>query len=196
MEGNLSLKLNVGGEIFTTSLATLRNHPNSMLGAMFSGNHNTPQSADGTYFIDRDATHFRHILNFMRDPNTPLLELTSKEEEELMREAKFFCLYDEMFPINLEYFYMGTENEDEPPAHVNQDQFGIFYASHPRATDSIITICDTCKAGYIPCGPDGTIMPVVIPNFANIVKTRVYANQPRISFAAGCVACKCRWDHH
>jgi len=43
-----------------------------MLSAMFSGRHNVTKDEDGRYFIDRDGTHFRYILNYLRDGNTYL----------------------------------------------------------------------------------------------------------------------------
>ena len=41
-------------------------HPGSILHAMFSGRFDTKPDKDGTYFIDRDGTHFRYILNYLR----------------------------------------------------------------------------------------------------------------------------------
>ncbi len=38
-----------------------------MLAAMFSGRHELQREPDGSFFIDRDGAHFRHILNFLRD---------------------------------------------------------------------------------------------------------------------------------
>ena len=55
-----NIKLNVGGQIFKTSLETLRKDPDSMLAAMFSQRFDIqPDEDDGAYFIDRDGTHFR-----------------------------------------------------------------------------------------------------------------------------------------
>ena len=68
------VKLNVGGCYFTTSLQTLTKDPNSMLGAMFSGNYGTRAGVDGAVFIDRDGTHFRFILNFLRSGKLTLPE--------------------------------------------------------------------------------------------------------------------------
>ncbi|NYT47305.1 MAG: hypothetical protein H0A75_06710 [Candidatus Methanofishera endochildressiae] len=34
---------------------------------MFSGRYPIQKGKDGNYFIDRDGTHFNHILNFLRD---------------------------------------------------------------------------------------------------------------------------------
>ena len=61
------IKLNVGGQIFKTSLETLRKDPDSMLASMFSERFDVePDEEDGAYFIDRDGTHFRwdYKLNF------------------------------------------------------------------------------------------------------------------------------------
>jgi hypothetical protein len=40
----------------------------TFLEVMFSGRHELFPDADGAYFIDRDGAHFRHILNYLRDP--------------------------------------------------------------------------------------------------------------------------------
>ena len=64
------MRLSVGGVHFETSIETLCGDPDSMLSAMFSGRHNTERDKDGRYFIDRDGTHFRYILNYLRDGNT------------------------------------------------------------------------------------------------------------------------------
>ena len=64
-----TIDLNVGGIHYLTSLSTLTSSPDSYFGVMFSGRHDLKamQCKDGSYFIDRDETHFRHILNFLRD---------------------------------------------------------------------------------------------------------------------------------
>ena len=54
------IKLNVGGQIFKTSIETLLKDPDSMLAAMFSERFDVkPDEEDDAYFIDRDGTHFR-----------------------------------------------------------------------------------------------------------------------------------------
>jgi hypothetical protein len=47
------VKLNVGGELFQTSLDTLLLEPRSFFGAMFSGAWETNADENGAYFIDR-----------------------------------------------------------------------------------------------------------------------------------------------
>ena len=60
-----------------------------MLNAMFSGRFDTKPSEDGSYFIDRDGTHFRYILNYLRTgqlvvPDGKILG------RELLAEAEFY----------------------------------------------------------------------------------------------------------
>ncbi len=94
------VKLNVGGTLFTTSTATLTSCPDTMLGAMFSGRHALPKDEEtGAHFIDRDGTHFREILNFLRAPTVYKIgPLDPKSKVELEREAEFYGLRDVMFP--------------------------------------------------------------------------------------------------
>ena len=57
-----TIKLNVGGKIYKTTLDTLRKDPDSMLCAMFSGRFKLKADEDdGAYFIDRDAELFRYV---------------------------------------------------------------------------------------------------------------------------------------
>ena len=67
LEANLPqvVNLNVGGRTFTTSLATLRSHPESMLAKMCSGSHPMSQ-VDGAYFIDRTGDAFEVVLDYLR----------------------------------------------------------------------------------------------------------------------------------
>ena len=55
----MSVKLNVGGVVYKTSVSTLRSQPNSMLAAMFSDLFELQPEEDGAYFIDRDGDLFR-----------------------------------------------------------------------------------------------------------------------------------------
>lgn len=55
-----TIKLNVGGKIYKTTLETLKKDQDSMLCAMFCGRHKVkPDPEDGAYFIDRDGKLFR-----------------------------------------------------------------------------------------------------------------------------------------
>ena len=95
-----TVKLNVGGQYFITSVQTLRKDPNSMLAAMFSGKFDTKPSEDGSFFIDRDGTHFRFILNYLRD-GVLILPEGATALKQLQQEAQFYQIQgilDELKP--------------------------------------------------------------------------------------------------
>ena len=89
MQASSIIKLNVGGHYFTTSLQTLTKDPNSVLGTMFSGKYETRAGEDGAVFIDRDGTHFRFILNFLRSGKLTLPEGATALAE-FKEEADFY----------------------------------------------------------------------------------------------------------
>jgi len=88
-----TVKLNIGGQHFTTSVQTLTKDPNSMLAAMFSGRFDMKPSEDGSFFIDRDGTHFRFILNFLRTGKLTLPEGATFTKE-LEEEAEFYQIQE------------------------------------------------------------------------------------------------------
>ncbi|XP_017542859.1 BTB/POZ domain-containing protein KCTD11-like [Pygocentrus nattereri] len=81
--------VNVGGELYTTTLDTLTRCRDSMLGAMFTGQIPLLRDRNGNFFIDRDGKPFRHILNFLRC-NSLDLPGDFTELALLRREADFF----------------------------------------------------------------------------------------------------------
>lgn len=88
------IRLDVGGVVFATSAQTLTSVPGSMLAAMFSGRFAIrPDATTGCYFIDRDGTHFRHILNYLRDRCIPVLR-DEAVRIELFREAQYYSLVE------------------------------------------------------------------------------------------------------
>jgi hypothetical protein len=92
------VKLDVGGVRVTTSLTTLRRFPDTMIGCMFSGRHALPKGEDGYIFMDRDGTHFRHILNFLRSPEGYQVEVVGADARELRRECTYYGIDQLMFP--------------------------------------------------------------------------------------------------
>lgn len=89
MDFSSAVKLNVGGHRFTTTVQTLTKDPNTMLAAMFSGRFEMKPSKDGSFFIDRDGTYFRFILNFLRDGKLSLPEGATFLAE-IAAEAEFY----------------------------------------------------------------------------------------------------------
>jgi len=56
---------------------------------MFSGRFDTKPSEDGSYFIDRDGTHFRYILNYLRTGQL-IVPQDRTVCRELLAEAEFY----------------------------------------------------------------------------------------------------------
>ena len=85
------LRLDVGGTIFHTTYTTLSRERGSMLARMFGGEFRPAAEESGNYFIDRDGTHFRYILNYLRDGT---VELPQDEQlhKELLIEATYYGL--------------------------------------------------------------------------------------------------------
>ncbi|XP_065914490.1 BTB/POZ domain-containing protein KCTD21-like [Dysidea avara] len=90
------IDLNVGGTRYSTSRSTLTKYPESMLGVMFSGRHDLEamKCSDGSFFIDRDGTHFRLILNYLRDGEEVVRWYPKSFEalQEIFCEAKYYQL--------------------------------------------------------------------------------------------------------
>ena len=88
------ITLDIGGYKFSTSLHTLRAEPESMLGAVFSGRYSITKQDDGRVFIDRDGTHFRIILNYLRGSITSseLLPDNKLLLSELLTEVNYYQL--------------------------------------------------------------------------------------------------------
>lgn len=82
--------LNVGGTRFETRRVTLCQRP-SMLSVMFGGGVFAAPAPDaqGEFFFDRDPTHFRYLLNFLRTGKVFLPEARHKQLE-LLLEAEYF----------------------------------------------------------------------------------------------------------
>jgi len=97
-----TVNLNVGGHCFKTSIQTLTKDPNTMLAAMFSGKFEMKPCEDGAFFIDRDGTHFRFILNYLRTGKLTLPEGATFLKE-LLEEAEFYQIQgiiDELRPVS------------------------------------------------------------------------------------------------
>jgi hypothetical protein len=86
------IRLNIGGQFFATTMGTLTADRNSMFAAMLSGRYPVEVDDSGAMFIDRDPTHFRHILNFLRDGALfdSLEDANADFRAEIMREARFY----------------------------------------------------------------------------------------------------------
>ena len=79
--------LDVGGHKFTTSRQSLTTIPDTYFCSMFSGRFELSPAADTSYFLERDGTHFRHVLNFLRNPASfTVSDMTQAQRKELELE--------------------------------------------------------------------------------------------------------------
>ena len=83
-----TIQLNVGGTIFETTESTLARHPATFFGAL-ARNRGTATRL----FVDRDPTHFRHILNYLRS-GVVTAPADDDAKAELLLELEFYALHD------------------------------------------------------------------------------------------------------
>ena len=89
------IELNIGGQIYTSTLFTLTKDSDSLLGMVFSpsDDKSIPLLKDprGRYFIDRDGQLFRFVLDYLRNDKLTLPEGFA-EKKRLLDEATFYRL--------------------------------------------------------------------------------------------------------
>ncbi|KAM5156885.1 BTB/POZ domain-containing protein KCTD1 isoform 1-T1 [Mantella aurantiaca] len=91
-KSNAPVHIDVGGHMYTSSLATLTKYPDSRIGRLFDGTEPIVlDSLKQHYFIDRDGQMFRYILNFLRTSKL-LISDDFKDYTLLYEEAKYFQL--------------------------------------------------------------------------------------------------------
>lgn len=79
------VELNVGGELYTTTLSTLKKHPGSKLAEMFTGQPKLRRDSEGRFFIDRPGTYFKYILEYLRSNQVP-----TQCVQDVYKEALFY----------------------------------------------------------------------------------------------------------
>jgi len=143
------IKLNVGGILFITSRDTLMREKDTMLEVMFSGRHRNETLEDGSYFIDRDPTHFRYILNYLRDNGQIFLPNKKQFLSELLKECQFFNIEGlcEKIEGKLGKISDGSVEEDE----TKEDK--VSYSWSDTKKSSKILICgDSQQTTFIQQG--------------------------------------------
>ncbi|XP_053531872.1 BTB/POZ domain-containing protein KCTD1 isoform X2 [Ictalurus punctatus] len=91
-KANAPVHIDVGGQMYTSSLATLTKYPESRIGRLFDGTEPIVlDSLKQHYFIDRDGHMFRYILNFLRTSKL-LIPDDFKDYCLLYEEAQYFQL--------------------------------------------------------------------------------------------------------
>lgn len=87
------VRLNVGGQVFTTTESTLLRYPNSLFARLLDRSAAIPTIKDesGAIFIDRDPAAFAVILSWLRS-DSGRVELRGVSSEALCEEARFYLL--------------------------------------------------------------------------------------------------------
>ena len=104
------IKLNVGGTLFTTTVATLTKYPYSMLAIMFNPERRRAATVatltkyperrraaekddNGNFFLDRNPRAFEYILEFLRNARLPE-DIVGCSIEQVEWEADYFGLQE------------------------------------------------------------------------------------------------------
>lgn len=125
------VKLDIGGHSYMTSDLTLTKDPESMLAAMFSGRHSLKKEPDGSYFIDRDGTHFRYVLNYLRDGGFRDGTLPTEKGvlNELLTEANYYQISG-LVKLLEEHMKGSTRGEDDDDCY--DDRGGAMNRNAPN----------------------------------------------------------------
>ena len=101
------IRLNVGGKYFLTTYETLSNAHNQQKPTYFSGitsgcfkEEYDELLKEPYFFIDRDPTHFRYVLNYLRDGNVKCIPQKIELLREILQESSFYAI--EGLTISLE----------------------------------------------------------------------------------------------
>mmetsp|Transcript_11781 Transcript_11781/g.26494 ORF Transcript_11781/g.26494 Transcript_11781/m.26494 type:complete len:163 (+) Transcript_11781:1-489(+) len=150
---------------------------------MFSGRHALSKGEDGYFFIDRDGTHFRHVLNFLRSPEGYKVSgLTDAEKEELRRECEYYGIDQLMFGITYTekelQCYDTVKQWYSPLTVLVEYHWGVYTLKHKDCDDDgRIEYCPRCHKGI--CRKGGA-MCVVVRIDKHFEGGVVPAAQPRV----------------
>lgn len=87
---DIKVRIDVGGKRFTTTVTTL-GKDNRLSDDLKKVDSVRTRVGDYKLFYDRDPTFFRHILNYLRDPNS-WVDVKRSDRAEVAREADFYRL--------------------------------------------------------------------------------------------------------
>eukprot|EP01125_Pyxidicula_operculata_P019596 TRINITY_DN7113_c0_g1_i1.p1 TRINITY_DN7113_c0_g1~~TRINITY_DN7113_c0_g1_i1.p1 ORF type:complete len:246 (-),score=42.89 TRINITY_DN7113_c0_g1_i1:17-754(-) len=83
------VRLNIGGKLFATTKSTLLSVKGTYFESMLSSSYWKPDE-DGEYFIDRDPKYFSRILNFFRNGELDIDELSNKDIIKLQEDLNYY----------------------------------------------------------------------------------------------------------
>lgn len=155
-----------------------------MLGAMFSGRHKLAVD-DGHYFIDRDGTHFRHILNYLRCPEEfDAASLDEGHVKELRKELKYYDLESLMFPPITEIQAIDFNGNKVVCRKV--DGIWKYTSWGSNAVSGGIYYCNKCYSGNRSKQFINSTIPYCIVKFNNLVSEIIDPKQPVSTVCSYC----------
>ena len=137
------IQLNVGGELYTTTRTTLSNCGENMLSNLVSGKY----SDKNEYFIDRDGTTFREILNFLRTLERYELPSNSDKLNALLIEAEYYAMSPLIEKIQERLDHQKVILQITLPYfnHKTDDDFR-WYVCSDNASESFKNYINKCKS--------------------------------------------------
>jgi hypothetical protein len=131
-----------------------------MIGVMFSGRHSLATDEEGYFFVDRDGTHFRYILNFLRNPDEFEHNFSVNHKNELIKEATYYGLNELMFQwkpakyvsvvvCNLVLEEDGIWYSYAINANNNDLNYGVVSANKEKLNKKPIKVCNSCRKGFV-----------------------------------------------
>lgn len=91
-QGGSIIRINVGGQIFTTTRSTLLKIPGTLLYEIATNTGSArffPRDSKGSFFVDRSPLIFEHILDYLRNGEL-YIPNTSEERRLMVSEAEYY----------------------------------------------------------------------------------------------------------
>jgi len=130
MTGASRIVLDVGGQRFATSRETLLWLEGTFFSAMLGTPGRWTPETDGSYFIDRDPTHFGAILNYLRDQKAVnLVQLAYGRTRELLLAELDFYLIPLHLPKFMEPLALYAQGADDANIITKIDYGGFWNAA-------------------------------------------------------------------
>ncbi|EFP03466.1 hypothetical protein CRE_09623 [Caenorhabditis remanei] len=122
------LKLNIGGTVFQTTVATLTKF-DGFFKAMLEIDIPLKKDENGCVFVDRSPRHFDYVLNYMRDGNV-VLPVCRRERQQLLQEARYYLL-DGLIELCTDRVRMVNEYDNIREIHGDNPKKAVIVGYHP-----------------------------------------------------------------
>eukprot|EP01118_Nematostelium_gracile_P012762 TRINITY_DN4711_c0_g1_i2.p1 TRINITY_DN4711_c0_g1~~TRINITY_DN4711_c0_g1_i2.p1 ORF type:complete len:394 (-),score=104.23 TRINITY_DN4711_c0_g1_i2:181-1362(-) len=127
------INLNIGGQRVSTSKETLTSMKGTYFYAMLSSDKWQP-NAQGEYFIDRNPTHFHHILDYLRTGELHVSSLSELKKQQLLAELDYYqiTLPKALQRYQRQYQRYQAENEEKEQQQQQRGGGSDYYYYYER----------------------------------------------------------------